>query len=109
MAYTKEFLLKLQQDITEAIAEVNHKFLTEIEPAGDWGTCNLDTPHIFLPGLRRDTAAKYGLRPFYGGGFTFNGLHLKGQAQMRTSMAEAMERAMRSRGYDKCYVHYVMD
>lgn len=110
MAYTKEFLQKLQQDITDAIAEVEQKFETEIAPKGDWGTCNFDTPHIFLPGMRSTTAAKVGLCPFYGGGFAFTNLRLYGQAQWRTSMAaEAMEQAMRSRGYDKCYVHYVMD
>ena len=110
MAYTKEFLKKLQIDITEAIGEVMDTFENEIKPMGDdWGTCNFDTPHIFLPGMRSTTAAKVGLRPFYGGGFTFNGLHLQGQASWRTSMAEAMQKAMRSRGYEKCYVHYVMD
>lgn len=109
MAYTKEFLHKLQIDITEAIGEVMDKFRTEIEPKGDGGTCNFDTPHIFLPGMRRTTADKVGLRPFYGGGFTFKDLHLQGQGNYRTSMAEAMERAMRSRGYEKCYVYYAMD
>ena len=109
MKYTKEFLLKLQQDITEAIGEVMDKFNNEISTEEDWGTCNFDTPHIFLPGMRSTTAAKVGLRPFYGGGFAFKDLHLQCQAQWRTSMAEAMQRAMRQRGYEKCYVHYVMD
>ncbi len=109
MKYTKEFLQKLQLDICDAIAEVDGKFESQIKPMGDWGTCNLDTPHIYFPGMRSTTAAKVGLRPFYGGGFAFADLRMRGQAQWRTSIAEAMREAMRSRGYDKCYVHYVMD
>ena len=85
----------------------------KLKTVEDDGTCNFDSPIIYLEGWRRrDVLEAFkltGLSPYFkdGGGIMIEGA-CNGFGARRTAMAEAFRDSLKAQGY-KAYVHYVMD
>lgn len=82
----------------------------------DTGTCNFDTPQIFLAGWRpvevqrAFASADLWYEAKTSGNTLIVDIYgcLRGQASRRTQMAEAMRDSLRNDGYES-YVYYQMD
>ena len=103
----------LAEALIKAVKE-GEKFIHE----EDGGTCNFDSPKIYLPRWRQTeveaACEKAGLRcfdhKFYGPkAYVICGGPLSsGQGNRRTSVAEAMYKSLKADGYD-AHMYYQMD
>ena len=107
--YSQEFLVNFCADCLKANKEAQKVYDEKYKGKPDNGTCNFDTPYIYLKGLRESTAKKFGLVPFYTGKGTFEfDWNLYGQGESRTCMAETIKKYLSEKGYN-AYVNYCMD
>lgn len=101
---------KLFEDVLAAMAEAER---VATENPEDGGTCNFDSPAVYLPKFNKKIVEKVfekaGTFSFEWGKNTFVfGTRTGGQANRRTRAAEAAYEVMKSRGYDAT-VYYQMD
>lgn len=98
----------IQKAVNEAI-EHAQKF----KDVGDGGTCNFDACYIRVPGMRKTTAEGISNTFLCESGFHGRRLHLRGtlgQANLRTTMAEAQRDFLRT-NYSQLEIgmYYQMD
>lgn len=107
---------KLAQDVAEATEYIKKfKKSEEFLKLNDYGTCNFDSPMIFLEHANlstlEQTLGKVNCSTYksYTGAYQlgFDGLWC-GQAMNRTTVAEKFVEFMKNKGWD-CYVNYVTD
>ena len=100
-------ILALRVALLIAVSEANkHKNVNDL------GTCNMDTPIIFLPKWRKSDIEKAfnltGLTPYIEGSSIHVLRACEGQGFRRTAMAEAFRDSMKEQGY-QAVVEYRMD
>ena len=114
MAMNKKDYEKLAQAL--AMAKKNALMYADYD---DGGTCNFDTPYVYLDGTTIKTLEKYfgeeyavykrfGWSKYIPHCFTIGHKVLSGQGNRRTKMAEVFANTLRDYGYN-AGVHYVID
>jgi hypothetical protein len=113
MALTGKYA-KLRDDIREALLKGE---VAEMVSGNDWGTCNFDSPTLYLPRWKKELveqAAKeagthcWKLGYGYWKGFYLISPNTHSQGNPRTANAEAMHDHFNSLGYTSG-VYYMMD
>lgn len=102
---------KLTTDLAKAMHDT---MLAIIDDNDDGGTCNFDTPVLFIKGARYDKLKELGLlvgvriSKWGTGYYHIDGNFLVGQGNLRTKCAETFAKSLSDSGWD-AYVYYAMD